>query len=237
MSVSVADTTTLLEDIQGESPSLAANNAPFWANQSTQHANESTPAGLGTLFVSEAETSIAEQVFRLYEGLLGHKPDSSGFQTYINEAEAGLTPSQVAIGATAVAGSTWTNIVSQMMNTSEYAARFMVGTTLTPDETVTLLYDQILHRLPTTAEQTYYMNLINTGTSMNTLLQYFVNSQEFINDTKSQIDASLLNAGLTDVQAGSGATHTYAEIAFGHSSSADAVALVGVTHAAAAHHV
>lgn len=237
MSVSVASTTVLLEDILVESASLAASNAPGYSTLSTNNPNYATPALLGATFVSQPEASIAEQVFRFYEGMLGHAPDASGMQTYVAQAEAGLTGSQIEVGATSVAGSTWSTIVTELMATTEYAARFPVfsGSGITSiEQTVFNVYGQILDRQPNSTELAYYTNLLNTGTTINQLLQYFLNSPEYINDTKSQIDASLLNAGLTDVQNNSSATHHYTEIAFGHSSS-DAVAVVGIAHGAPLH--
>ena len=230
MTVSVAATTVLLEDVLVESPSFAASNAAGWSSTS----QNDTPQQLAALMASQPEASIAEQVFRLYEGLLGHKPDSSGMQTYVGQAEAGLTGLQISNGTSSVPASTWNTIVSELMNTTEYAARFPVFTGAQgPELTVANLYGQILQRAPSSAEQAFYVNQINSGTSMNTLLQEFVNSSEFTNDTKAQIDNSLASAGATDVQNNSGATHTYTEITFGHGSS-DAVAVIGVSHTHAA---
>jgi hypothetical protein len=228
MSVSVSATTVLLEDILVESPSLAATNAPGWSALSAQNSAYSTTTSLAVAMVSSPEASIAEQVFRIYEGLLGRAPDAAGMQAYVAQAESGLTGLQISDGTSSVSQSTWNGIVSEFMNSSEYAARFPVftgaqATTLTVDN----IYGQILHRAPSSSELAYYVNELSGGTSLNAVLQQFLNSPEFINDTKSQIDSSLIHAGVADVQAGTSATHTYSEIAFGHST-----ALIGVAHSA-----
>lgn len=235
MSVSLSITEMLLEDIQGESSALAANNAPYYSAWSVNNASISTESGMANYLVTLPETGIAEEVFRAYEGVLGRAPTSSELHFYVSYAETGLTPSQVALGPTAVSQSTWDTIFSGFYHSAEYAARFG-GTISGPDaltnpEFATLMYAQVLNRVPTTAEINFYVNQMNNGTSRVTVLEEFVNSSEYINDTKSQIDASLVAGALNDTGSGP----TYSEIAFGHSSGDST--LSAAHHAASAAHL
>ena len=227
MTVSVANTTTIIQDIQVESGSLLASNAAFWSADSTHDSTTSTPSGMASFFLGVPETSIAQQVFQFYEGILGRKPDAAGMQFYVAQAEAGLTPDQIGLGTTSVSAATWNNIASEMLNSPEGLARFPAG--LNAAQNATSLYTEILHRVPSSAEVTFYTNALANGLTMNQAVQNFIASPEFQNDTRTQVLNSMFNAAIADVNAGTGAHYNYGEIAFGHSSSA-AVETVGIPH-------
>lgn len=229
MTISVQVAQTLLEDVQVESASLAASNAPQYLVPAFNSVN-GTAASFANFLVSLPETGIAQEVFRAYEGVLGRAPSSSELQFYVNYAETGLNPSQIAVGPSAVSQTTWDTIFSGFYNSAELASRLGNGgpNALNNTQYVNFLYLDVLHRSTVTASEiTFYVNQLNSGTSRVTVLESFINSSEYQNDVNGQISSSLVNAALNDTGSGP----TYGEIAFGHSGS-NAVAHSAVSAAA-----
>jgi len=232
--INSSQATIIVRDVLGESASLANSDgtAALLQEYVVNDANGATSINAAAQYAStfSSEISIAERVFSIYEGLLGRAPDPGALSYYVAIAEQGLSVSQIQNGVSSVPGTAWTTIFQYFMNSQEFSTRWAGDTSTTA--TVDNLYSLILHRAPSTNELNYYVNLLNTGTSLNTVLQYFVTSSEFVNDTKAQIETSLINAAKSDATSDT-YTNQYAEIAFGHSSNATAMtALVGVAHSA-----
>ena len=203
MSVSTAQATTLLENVLFESPTLAAANAAHWANVNT----DGTSPAIDTVDLSNVaaemaatpEIGIAEQVIRYYEGFLGRIPTGAEVSFYTSYAETGLSASLIASeGAAAVTLPTWGQIAGFFTASPEFAqgSLAMAGANLIGD-----LYSQILGRTPSAAETAFYQGLLNQGTTIPTLVQYFVNSHEYVAKVDATLPQSLASYGF-DVTVG-----------------------------------
>jgi len=209
MTVTSAQVTTLLENVLFESSTQAKANATTWTAIANLSSNTSTVAGLATYLASQPEAGIAEQVVRYYMGALGRVPSAVEIAYYVKIAETGLNASQIAQGASGVAGSTWAQIAAYFAASPEFQTDFGLGTTgiTTANEAlvITGFYNNILGRAPTSAEISYYENLLNTGTSAATLIQYFTESPENQAKVDTSIATGLANFG-TAVAGGSTST-------------------------------
>jgi len=197
MSVSVADATTLLENVLFESASLAATNAPGWVSQSSTNASESTVSGLAAAMAASPEAGIVQQVVRYYEGALGRAPAGFEILYYVNIVEAGLTASQISAGATSVPQTAWNQVASDFANSPEFSFA-TAGTNV-----VTLLYQNILGRTPGPAELAFYQAQIAAGYPDTILIQEFTNSPEFQASVDGNVSSALASFGTAAV-AGSG---------------------------------
>jgi len=189
MSVTVAQATTLLENILFESPTLAATNATGYAALSELNPAYSTVAGLASAIASSPEASIADLVVRYYEAALGRSPGGSEVAYYVAIAETGLTPTQISQGTAAVPLSTLNTIAGDFANSPEFAFA-SAGTNV-----VELLYLNILGRSPSAVEIAYYENQLSSGFTTTNLIQEFANSPEYIAKVGGSIQTNLTNYG------------------------------------------
>ena len=195
MSVTTAQAVTLLENVLFESPTIAQANAASWVSQSATSDSLSSVAGLAAAMAATPEAEIAQQVVRYYMGALGRVPAGNEIQFYINVVEAGLTADQLAQGASAVSGTEWAQIAAYFAASPEFTTDFGLTTAGQVDssneaQVIFAFYANILGRVPNAAEVTYYQTLLNSGTSVSTLVQYFTTSPEY----QSTVDANIAKA-------------------------------------------
>lgn len=204
MSVTTAQAVSLLENVLFESKTLATANAAGWVSLSNLNSSYSTVSGLAGAMAQTAEATIAQQVIRYYEGALGRSPSGAEVAYYVNIVENGnaaagipaMTAAQINEGASAVPGATWNQIASFFAASPEFAFASAGG------NVVNLLYLNILNRAPNAAEITYYQNLLNSGTSVSTLVQYFTTSPEYQGKVDSQIQSNITTYGATVANGG-----------------------------------
>lgn len=201
MTVTTAQAISLLENVLFESPSIASANAAQWVTLSQSDTVYSDVAGLAQAMAATPEISIAEQVVRYYEGALGREPSGVEVAYYVKIAEAGLSASQLVQGASAVPQATWNQIAAYFAASPEFGHLYSSNAGVIP-----LLYAQILDRAPSTDETAYYQKLLDGGTSVSTLVQYFTTSPEFQSDVDAGIASSLAAHGFTVAENGDSAT-------------------------------
>jgi S-layer protein len=195
MSVTTAQAISLLEYVLFETKTAATANAASWVSLSNLNSSYSTVSGLAGAMSQTAEAGIAAQVIRYYEGALGRAPAAAEVAYYVNIIENGnaatgivaMTPTQISEGA--VPGATWNTIASFFASSPEFAFA-SAGSNV-----VNLLYLNILGRAPNAAEITYYQNLLASGTTVSTLVQYFTTSPEFQTKVNAQIQTGLATYG------------------------------------------
>lgn len=180
MSVDSATVVNLLENIFFEPPAIAGSNALYWSEQSQNLPAASSLTGLADLMAGSQEIGIAEHVYELYTSVLGRAPTGTEISYYTAIADAQFAYPQT--GGVPVAGgvpqATWDQITSYFTASPEFTHKYEAGTGVDP---VAALYQNVLGRAGSTAEIAYYQNLVDHGTSMATLVQYFVDSPEYRN--------------------------------------------------------
>ena len=201
MSVDSATVINLLENIFFEAPTVASSNAFFWGQQSQNVAAESTLSGLANAMAASPEIGIAEHVYELYTGVLGRAPTGTEISYYTAIAESGLAFPMT--GGVPVPGgvpqSTWDQITSYFTASPEFTHKYEAGTSVDP---VAALYQNVLQRAGSASELAYYHNLVNNGTSLATLVQYFINSPEYQNAAAPNAKLLLESFGETVAQNG-----------------------------------
>jgi S-layer protein len=202
MAVTTAETITLLENILYEDSALATANAAGWVNFATQ-ASLTTPAALAGFMETQPEIGIAEEVARFYLGVLGRAPDAAGLAYWVKSVETGLTASQIATGVSAVPAATWTALANFFNSSSEFTGKYAgFGN----NAFVTLLYENVLGRAPDLAGLGYWTAALAAGTTTSaSLVQAFVNSTEYINDTSASFAAAAAANAVTIADGGTGA--------------------------------
>lgn len=191
MSVTTAQATTLLENVLFESPTLAAANAASWVAQSIDNSNYATVEGLAAGMAASPEMGIVQQVVRYYEGALGRAPGGFEIEYYVEIAEQGLTPAQIAQGVSSVPQTSWDIIANDFANSPEFTFLASSGATA-----VNLLYTNILRRLPGASEVAYYLDQLSSGFTIGTLVQEFTNSPEYQTAVNDTIQTAVTNYGL-----------------------------------------
>jgi len=192
MSVTTAQMVTLLDYVLFETPAEAAANAPYWLG--LQSADSTVPAFASILSASQ-EAQVPEQVIRFYQAALGRDPGAAELVYYTAIAENGIDPSVLrSKGIAAVQAASWNQIATDFTNSAEFTAD------LSGQDVVTVLYQNILARAPAAAEAAYYHQQIAAGAGTAQLLQEFVNSPEYQNQTATQTLGTILrNYGENDV--------------------------------------
>lgn len=166
MSITASQAVTLLENVLFESPTAAAQNASTWTSQDA--VNTAAPS-----MANSAEAGIPQEIVRLYLGVLGRTPSAAEVQYYVTLAEQTLAPGQLAQGVSAVPGQTWTNIVNDFANAPEFKAD------LAASDLISVLYHNVLGRMPSGDEVAYYQTQLSHGATTATLIRDFVDSPEY----------------------------------------------------------
>jgi len=111
-------------------------------------------------------------VTELYNAAFGRQPDLGGVEYYVNQLQAGLS---------------FTNIANEFMASPEFQARF--GASVSDNQFITNLYENILHRAPATSELAYYaagLQNSEAGLVVNTSNPVlWTRAQELLNFTNS----------------------------------------------------
>jgi hypothetical protein len=140
-----AQIVTLLTDILGESATQAQANVGNWTGLAANPSADTLPALAVAIIAMSPEISIIEQVYRLYEGVLGRAPDAGGLEYWAQQAESGLTADQISLGTTSVSVTTWNSITGDFLNSTEFQTEYAgIGNAAF----VTLLYKNVLKRAP-----------------------------------------------------------------------------------------
>jgi S-layer protein len=208
MTVTSAQVQTLLTDILGETTSTvtdAADLASYLALSNLGTAN--TVTTLAAQIALDPEGGILQQVYRLYEAVLGRAPDASGLQNWVATAEAGLTAAQIHAGVSSVSQATWNTIINGFTASTEFQSKYsgIGGAAL-----VDLLYSNILGRAPDPTGLATWTSILGnavagagaTPAAVITVVNGIVNSAEFIKDTAASNAAATVAAALGDTGTG-----------------------------------
>ncbi|SLN61985.1 DUF4214 domain-containing protein [Pseudooctadecabacter jejudonensis] len=155
-------------------------------SESQEHIN-STAAGLET-YENDSDASVyTGRLFRLYEGIFGRAPDEAGFEGWMNNFANGMTFAEVA-GA--------------FMASPEFQ---LLYSDTTDADFVELLYQNVLGRDPDEGGERGWLNNLANGMPRETVVEFFIESQEFINTTTADLIAFITAMGDDDaIIAGAG---------------------------------
>ncbi len=192
MALTSTQVQTLLENVLFENSTLAAANAPSWTSLTNLSAYSSASA-LSAALAASPEMGIVQEVTRLYLGVLGRTPDAGGLQFWVNYAEQGLSPTQVANGVSAVSAATWNAITNAFTGSTEFTTRFPA---INDGALVTLMYQNVLGRSPDQSGFAYWTAQLANGMSTTALVQGFTNSSEFVNNSTTAINNALIAYGV-----------------------------------------
>jgi hypothetical protein len=92
---------------------------------------------------------VAGQVYRLYQAVFGRTPDGAGLGFWIDAADNGQSIAQIA---------------DQFAASSEF--KTLYGTSPAPDEIVTKLYANVLHRAPDQGGYNYWLPIIKSNPAL-----------------------------------------------------------------------
>ncbi len=199
MTITTAQTVSLLENVLFESSTLANANAAGWLAQHPQSGGSVYAAA--TAMATSAESGIAQQVVRYYQAALDRAPAPFEIQYYVAMAEQGLSAAQIAQGAAAVPQSTWNIIAQDFVSAPE--ANLPANSEWASFD-VYAFYQNILNRKPSYDEWSAYMAQLNTvnPTPVAAVMQEFANSPEYLQDASPSIVAGLANNGLSALTGG-----------------------------------
>ena len=124
-------------------------------------------------YLATSTTDTAGEVYRLYEGALGRAPDQAGLAGWTHALNAGESLQAAA-------------------NSFVTSAEFQnVYGSLTDTQFVTLLYANVLHRLPDPGGLSGWLGSLSQGVSRAQVLLGFSQSQEDINDLAAPVQQGL----------------------------------------------
>jgi hypothetical protein len=125
-------------------------------------------------YLATSPTDTAGQVYRLYEATLGRAPDQEGLTNWVDALNSGASLQTVAAG---------------FVGSAEFQADYG---SLSNNAFVTLLYQNVLHRVPDPTGLSNWVNALNTGqdTPAQVVLG-FTESQEDINDLSAPVQQGL----------------------------------------------
>ena len=141
----------------------AAGNVgvPSASDQVGSTAPETLTGGAGNdVLSSGVESDWAGEAYRLYQVALGREPDSGGFDYWVTLLRGGMSVETAAGGFT---------------SSPEFQSTYG---SLDDTQFVTLLYNNALHRAPDPGGLSYWLNLLSTGTSRDSVVAGFSESPE-----------------------------------------------------------
>lgn len=148
-------------------------------SESPEH-KASTAAGLAAFDAGHDITTWADDVYRLYRAIFDRDPDPGGYDSWT--------------GALAAGQKSFAQVVTQFMAAPEFTATY--GAATTDAEFVTLLYENVLKRMPDGGGLSYWITALEGGASRVSVVTSFMASPEFVARTVP---------GLADFIAGFGA--------------------------------
>jgi Ca2+-binding RTX toxin-like protein len=132
-------------------------------------------------------TEWSDDVYRLFRAIFDREPDPGGFSVWVESLSKG-TPLGEVVGA--------------FMNSPEFQATYGAASNT---DFVTLLYQNVLKRLPDPGGMTAWTTALEGGTARADIVAAFMGSPEFVTTTQADLIAFMRSAGLDDVlEAGSG---------------------------------
>lgn len=114
--------------------------------------------------MAQASQANQDTVAELYIGFFGRAPDASGFEYWIGQLEAGVSPYQIA---------------AQFASTPEFEAEY-AGLTVT--QQVTKLYINVLNRAPDSSGLAYWTGQINSGAQSFSEVVFNVTNAAFVQE-------------------------------------------------------
>ena len=112
-----------------------------------------------------ALNTVQSSVYRLYQAALNREPDVAGLQNWEASLNAGQSLAQVTTG---------------FINSQEFQSTYGG---LNNTQFVTLLYNNVLHRVPDASGLASWVNTLNTGTARAVVVDGFSESTEFQNNS------------------------------------------------------
>lgn len=149
-----------------------------------------TEAGTLAFSYEGVKMELMDDVFRLYQAVLGRSPDLGGFNTWIDRLAGGVP---------------LTSVISGFVNSNEFQTTYGQATA---SEFVTLLYANVLNRAPDAAGLNAWVSRLESGShSRENVVFGFVQSREFITKTAEPLKAWVLAKGADDVLDGGSGTN------------------------------
>ena len=197
----VAFVTRLFENILGRAP--AENGLNFWVSQiedgsrtraevlqsiSEALENQNLTADSLETFEESSDASIfAPRIYRLFEAVFGREPAQPGFEAWADAFQNGLSFSQA---------------VSAFISTTEFQTLYE-GTD--NEGFIIQLFNNVLGRDPAEAGLAAWVESLENGLSREAVVEFFVDSAEFILRTDDGLFEFMTNFGRDDtIIAGSG---------------------------------
>jgi Ca2+-binding RTX toxin-like protein len=132
-------------------------------------------------------TEWTDDVYRLFRAILDREPDPGGFAAWVDSLSKGTALNDV---------------VAAFMNSSEFQSTY--GAT-SDAQFVTLLYQNVLTRMPDPGGMANWTNALQGGMSRVDLVSAFMRSSEFVANTSADLIAYMHANGPDDIlEAGSG---------------------------------
>ncbi|WP_022704462.1 DUF4214 domain-containing protein [Pseudorhodobacter ferrugineus] len=143
---------------------------------------QKTEAGTLAFSYEGVKMELMDDVFRLYQAVLGRSPDMGGFNTWVDRLASGVS---------------LTSVISGFVNSNEFQTTYSRATA---SEFVTLLYANVLNRAPDAAGLNAWVSRLDSGShSRENVVFGFVQSREFITKTAEPLKAWVLAKGADDV--------------------------------------
>ncbi len=180
--------TLLYANVLSRTPDTAGLN--FWVDKLTHGESkafvlsgfsESVEFKADTLYDTEVYSQnvlsrdYSGQVYRLYESTLNRAPDVGGFKNHVSALNNGMSLATDASG---------------FLNSPEFQSQYG---SLTNQQFVNLLYNNVLHRAPDATGLATWLNALNGGATKVSVVLGFSESAEFINNTSTGLRDFLMH--------------------------------------------
>ncbi len=119
----------------------------------------------------------AGQIYRLYQAAFDRDPDVAGLGHWIDTFDRGLFD--------------LTGVAQEFLISEEFQTRFGTEETLSDNDFLTLLYNNVLDRDPDAPGFEFWENQQSQGLSRADILQYFSESEENYNNVAAEIEAGI----------------------------------------------
>jgi hypothetical protein len=194
------------------SAAVSSSEVNYWT--SILSSGTQTLAQVTSAFVTSTEAQyVVDPILRLYEAALDRTPDQAGLQWFVQNADTYLASTGLVPGTSAwiaAATSYVANTAAGCFVTSpEFLAKNGLTSSTIPTASQTAfvqgLYTGVLDRSATTAEVTYWVNVLNSqGTAA--VINGFAQSTEYTNDEASAIATWATALGTTATGASTATT-------------------------------
>ena len=124
-------------------------------------------------YMAYSPSDTAGEIYRLYEAALGRAPDPEGLAGWANQVDSGVSLQSVA--SSFVTSTEFQNVYGSLTNT----------------QFVTLLYSNVLHRLPDAGGLSGWLGAMSSGETRAQVLLGFTQSTEDTNDLAAPVQQGL----------------------------------------------